>query len=68
MSRNNHLNITSTPTKNKYIELSSCSNTGLYQTIRCNIKFNDEFAISYNGTFVAIERLLFCLLDNGIVL
>lgn len=56
------------PSKNAYVEVSSCSSTGQYQTMRSNIIFNKSYAKSFNGTCLAMERLIFGLLDNGIIL
>lgn len=53
-----------------YRELGSCSHCTDYQARRSNIKFQDknksEFVHTLNNTAIATERMLCCLIENGL--
>lgn len=58
------------PHKNNYMEISSCSNFGDYQSRRINIKYKGnknkklKFAHTINGSALAIDRLIAAILEN----
>lgn len=45
-------------------EISSCSNCTDYQSRRLNIKINDEYAHTVNGTACAIPRMLIAIIET----
>lgn len=45
-------------------EISSCSNCTDYQSRRLNIKFDNEFAHTVNGTACAIPRMLIAIIET----
>jgi seryl-tRNA synthetase len=59
------------PSQNRYLEVSSVSNTGDYQARRMGMKYLDtdtgkrEFVHTLNGTAVAVGRTMACILENG---
>ncbi len=59
------------PSQGRYLEVSSVSNTGSYQSRRMGMKFLNpetgkrEFVHTLNGTAVAVGRTLACILENG---
>jgi seryl-tRNA synthetase len=50
--------------KQSFIELSSCSNTTDFQSTRAKIKLNNNIPHCLNGTGLALERLIFILLEH----
>ncbi|HMS23632.1 MAG TPA: serine--tRNA ligase [Candidatus Saccharibacteria bacterium] len=58
------------PSQNRYLEVSSVSNTGSFQARRMGMKFKDpvtgkrEFVHTLNGTAVAVGRTMACILEN----
>ncbi|MBL0725534.1 MAG: serine--tRNA ligase [Alphaproteobacteria bacterium] len=56
------------PAQKRYREISSCSNTGDFQTRRCEIKIRSgkkkRYAYSLNGSGVAIGRVLIAIMEN----
>lgn len=52
------------PGRNMWGEISSCSNCTDYQSRRLNIKFNDEYAHTVNGTAMAIPRMLIAIIET----
>ena len=56
------------PSKNKYREISSCSNFSDFQARRANIKVKGEngksFAHTINGSALAVGRTLIAILEN----
>ena len=59
------------PSKNKYVEISSISNCTDFQARRLNIKFLEQTNKNYvhilNGSSLAIDRLIACILENNII-
>ena len=58
------------PSQNKWIEVSSCSNFKAYQARRANIRYRDSekkvnFVHTINGSGVALPRLVIALLENN---
>ena len=58
------------PSQNKWIEVSSCSNFNAYQARRANIRYRDSekkvnFVHTINGSGVALPRLVIALLENN---
>ena len=58
------------PSQNKWIEVSSCSNFKAYQARRANIRYRDgekkvNFVHTINGSGVALPRLVIALLENN---
>ena len=59
------------PSQNRYLEVSSVSNTGDFQARRMGMKYLDEttrkrdFVHTLNGTAVAVGRTLACIIENG---
>jgi seryl-tRNA synthetase len=58
------------PNQKAYRELGSCSNCLDYQSRRGNIKYQDKqelkFVFTLNNTAIATERMLCCLIENGL--
>ncbi len=58
------------PMKKTYIEVSSCSNTESFQSVRMNSKFKNKFSNSndfvhiLNGSGLAIGRVLMAIIEN----
>lgn len=56
------------PGRNKFGEISSCSNCTDYQSRRLNIKYKDgnseKYTHTLNGTACAIPRMLIALLET----
>lgn len=52
------------PGRKMWGEISSCSNCTDYQARRLNIKFDDEFAHTVNGTACAIPRMLIAIIET----
>lgn len=58
------------PSQQRFLEVSSVSNTGEFQARRMGMKFKEEdgtkrYVHTLNGTAVAIGRTIACLLENG---
>ncbi len=59
------------PSQNRYLEVSSVSNTGDFQARRMGMKYLDpetkkrEYVHTLNGTAVAVGRLLACIIENN---
>jgi seryl-tRNA synthetase len=52
------------PGREMWGEISSCSNCTDYQSRRLNIKFDNEFAHTVNGTACAIPRMLIAIIET----
>ncbi|MDR3021752.1 MAG: serine--tRNA ligase [Clostridiales bacterium] len=57
------------PSYNRYVEISSCSNFGDFQSRRSNIKYRDsngktKFAHTLNGSGLAVGRTVAAILEN----
>lgn len=58
------------PSEGRYVEVSSCSNCGDFQSRRLNIKFlendkNEKYVHTLNGSGVAIDRLIAAIVENN---
>ena len=57
------------PKEKKYLEISSCSNCGTFQSKRINLKYKDEngknnLCHTLNGSCLAIDRLIAAIVEN----
>lgn len=52
------------PKSNKYVEVSSCSNTESFQSRRLNVKYKNNFIHLLNGSGLALDRILLSIIEN----
>ncbi|MEL6711769.1 MAG: serine--tRNA ligase [Pseudomonadota bacterium] len=56
------------PSQQRFLEISSCSSVGYYQTCRSNAKYqfnkNKNFLVTLNGSGLAITRLLAIIIET----
>lgn len=55
------------PSKNKYVEISSCSMCHTFQSRRSNLKYNKQYPYTLNGSGIAIGRTIAALLENHLI-